>query len=170
MPHSLTIELQSLSTTPVFCSPNWIDLALNMMDWLQQLWSVSRVLWPATWRSNCAGVCPHGVEESGKGYNLTTVRGSVLLFASNCCMEALTEMTMATWTGENGRCLSTLMESVYFSVPLSLHVWLNVVFLFIWAEPWGLVWWRGGSRSARVQGGRHRMRLKSERKRTFLWS
>lgn len=52
----LQLSFNRCHTAPVFCLPNWLDLAINQLNWLKPLWSVTSVLWPKY--KPCAGtVC-----------------------------------------------------------------------------------------------------------------
>lgn len=42
----LQLSFNRCHTAPVFCLPNWLDLAINQLNWLKPLWSVTSVLWP----------------------------------------------------------------------------------------------------------------------------
>lgn len=51
----LCLSFNRCHTACVFCSPNWLHLAINLMEWLKLLWSVSSEMWPiTTWDSQKA--------------------------------------------------------------------------------------------------------------------
>lgn len=176
----LRLGFNHCHAAPVFWSPNWLDLSINLPDWL--LWSTLirfqlAVTYLSTNRHTVQVCAPQGIQEHtrpGMGCKWTTVRCRVM-FAASTMMHRWSQLKWWLDDDENGIRLAGLasQRSFWECIAFKCAYRTDCGVLVYLSRTWRLEvggWLHRGGHSGRVHGGRHRIRLESERKRTFLWS